>query len=777
MPIFQDPDRQRFYDLWSDDHPPIREDERQIGGSSWAHHHRELEPSGRRTNFPDETSISDYSLSDLRTCDREGLIHYIKNADTSAWAHTLYGDSNAGHSISRTPDKASDMKAGFIEQGVPSDSPGTNDQELSSPADIQRPRSALHSGDFREGARQDSQSLPQSPLHGQDTGSRFPLLGSSPTAPWFTAPIFASPSRTQSTTISVSDENVRPPSRSRAPSVGSFSSSYVLKAPTSPLVYQANNTDLDFSSRIDSTEQLGPLERANRRRTLPPETFRHLQSSPTTHRGAFNFQSDHSPGKWNDSLPFHHYNPRRSLNSAYTLQLASSVQSPSSRIRRPSFAAEKSSRPHAPLVGSYEESILRGRMSMNPSKPLDFTAQIGVLGKGKCKANLKCPPHVTIPFPAVFYSYPTSGSGRSISDDNPSPYVGLIDLENSLPKDTTATSRRRRQQQSPARVCGEMTDNPPPPRANDQDTLRRREKRHRRAESPRCPPGGCYRIPQQGQLQVMIKNPNKTAVKLFLIPYDLSDMEPGSKTFIRQRSYSAGPVIDMPLTARKNYGTDRPEVSLNSSEDPKDKPILRYLIHLNICCPSKGRFYLHSSIRVVFANRVPDGKERLRNEIQHPEPRYAPYKPARDVNQTQLNTKLVTDGGCRRSAADQGSIPASLPYLASPCGQEGQPATPIPAIEAQTVSSNLKDARSGQRAPHPFRPIPSLREEVLPLHDYDAAEPYQTGSGTYSKLTKGDLGYGGYPFSPMGGSEAGESLLAKRLRGLDVQKHNSSGIN
>ncbi|GAB1193496.1 hypothetical protein APSETT444_002717 [Aspergillus pseudonomiae] len=379
------------------------------------------------------------------------------------------------------------MKAGFIEQGVPSDSPGTNDQELSSPADIQRPRSALHSGDFREGARQDSQSLPQSPLHGQDTGSRFPLLGSSPTAPWFTAPIFASPSRTQSTTISVSDEN--------------------------------------------------------------------------------------------------------------------------------------------------------------------------------------------------------------------------------------------------------------------------------------------------GQLQVMIKNPNKTAVKLFLIPYDLSDMEPGSKTFIRQRSYSAGPVIDMPLTARKNYGTDRPEVSLNSSEDPKDKPILRYLIHLNICCPSKGRFYLHSSIRVVFANRVPDGKERLRNEIQHPEPRYAPYKPARDVNQTQLNTKLVTDGGCRRSAADQGSIPASLPYLASPCGQEGQPATPIPAIEAQTVSSNLKDARSGQRAPHPFRPIPSLREEVLPLHDYDAAEPYQTGSGTYSKLTKGDLGYGGYPFSPMGGSEAGESLLAKRLRGLDVQKHNSSGIN
>lgn len=89
MPIFQDPDRQRFYDLWSDDHPPIREDERQLGGSSWAHHHRELESAGRRTNFPGETFLSDCSPSDLRTCDREELIHYIKNADTSAWAHRL----------------------------------------------------------------------------------------------------------------------------------------------------------------------------------------------------------------------------------------------------------------------------------------------------------------------------------------------------------------------------------------------------------------------------------------------------------------------------------------------------------------------------------------------------------------------------------------------------------------------------------------------------------------------------------------------------------------
>jgi hypothetical protein len=86
----------------------------------------------------------------------------------------------------------------------------------------------------------------------------------------------------------------------------------------------------------------------------------------------------------------------------------------------------------------------------------------------------------------------------------------------------------------------------------------------------------------------------------------------------------------MPLTSRKNLGTDRPEAALSATGDLSDKPTLRYLIHIHICCPSKGRFYLYKSVRVVFANRVPDGKEKLRNEIQLPEPKYSAYKPGKD---------------------------------------------------------------------------------------------------------------------------------------------------
>lgn len=616
-------------------------------------------------------------------------------------------------------------------------------EKLESPADIQRPRSALHSGDFREGH---NPKTPQSLFTERSSNSSLAHLSSSPTTPWFGAPAFPPVLRHANTLNDGGQSERARHARARAPSLGSFSSSYVLKAPTSPLVYQANNTDADYSPQIGPVDGMDSSERANRRRTLPPETFGNLQFSPPKNQ-VISLGSPSAPKRRQDSFNQGcSTSPRRSLTSAYSLQLAPSPagQIPQSRARRPSLVSEVSVNPHAPMVGSYEESILRGRMSMNPSKPLDFTAQIGVLGKGKCKGALKCPPHITVPFPVVFYSYPTSGSGRSISDDNPSPYVGQIDLEHSLPKENPTTIRRRRRHTSPLEYRDGTPDATNPTRTSEIGTQRRREKKHRRSESPKCPPGGSYRIPQQGQLQIIIKNPHKTAVKLFLVPYDLSDMEPGTKTFIRQRSYSAGPIIDMPMSARKNYGTDRPEASLNATEDPQDKPTLRYLIHLNICCPSRGRFYLHSSIRVVFANRVPDGKERLRNEIQNPEPRYSPYKPSRE--QTLANTECPNpqsdmDLASRRRSVGQGPIFNLHPHVPSPTH------------------------------------LPSQLDDPTPMDLTDSAMHSNSHRLAFGNdLNQSDVRFRGHHFTsgPVPSvPEAGESILAKRLRGLDVHRQDT----
>src|SRR5204863_3805954 len=70
-------------------------------------------------------------------------------------------------------------------------------------------------------------------------------------------------------------------------------------------------------------------------------------------------------------------------------------------------------------------------------------------------------------------------------------------------------------------------------------------------------------------------------------PYDLSDMPSRTKTFIRQKSYA--------------------------------NDILRYAAHVQICCPAKDKYFVFGSVRVVFANRVPDKNERLRVESLFPD--------------------------------------------------------------------------------------------------------------------------------------------------------------
>ncbi|CAG8433907.1 12135_t:CDS:2 [Ambispora gerdemannii] len=266
------------------------------------------------------------------------------------------------------------------------------------------------------------------------------------------------------------------------------------------------------------------------------------------------YHQHHSSPYYHHQQQHHAYN-NRTPGSSYTSIASSPPMSPSLRSMRRGSLGSQNSELFGSLVGSYEESILNGRMSTAPSKPITFIAQIGVLGRGKCKSSLKCPPHVNLVFPAYFYNLE--------DDDNPTPYVGNVDLENGL--------------------------------------IDERFKKF---------PGG-YRLPLKGQLQVVIKNPNKTAVKFFLIPYDFSDISAGHKTFIRQKSYSLSPF--------------EVEESSSSSSPHVSKPVFRYAIHLQFCSPAKRKLYLYKYIRVVFANRVPDGSEKLKIVCEGPgEPRYVP---------------------------------------------------------------------------------------------------------------------------------------------------------
>lgn len=602
---------------------------------------------------------------------------------------------------------------------------------------IERPRSALHSGDFTQDAssRYIMPSTAQRPIPEAD------VFSSDLQSSWYAT----SPPR--NFTPFKFEKRVPFPDlpdgyKSSPPSLSSsLSSSFIYKHPTSPLVQSESNDDLNINAMdLDpATPSRGP-----RRQTLHafsrniPAT---AQRIPSMRRQS--------------TFPYQAHQPRKSLTSAPAFSLTGSPPASFAGSRRPSMVLDSSPLQQTSMVGSYEESILRGRMSTTPSKPLDFMAQIGVLGLGNCKPSLKCPAHVTLPFPAVFYSYASTPHGRSNSDDGPSPYVGQVDLENGLPNAEESRARQKSRQRASSIARSRQSSIGPDTEmtgvATNHSHARDVAKHRRRgATSPKVPPGGSYRIPEKGQVQIIIKNQNKTAVKLFLVPYDLAGMEPGTKTFLRQRSYTSGPIVEGTSTP--------PPAGAGADPDPddadNDKQVLRYLVHLHICCPARGRYYLYKSIRVVFANRVPDGKERLRNDVTLPEPRFTPYKPVRQMHPpSQSSASLAAEKAFRRRSS--GFSFFALPGHSSEGEQQQPPSVPAPALPSWGEAAAARQ-----------------RVRASSVQDRGGVGPAAVGGFAPLNFAKGGIVAGGGTGSGGGGGmsvSAAEGLLSLRLRSLGMQ--------
>ncbi|KAE9968702.1 hypothetical protein BLS_001058 [Venturia inaequalis] len=735
--------------------PSAERHEQDVADNEWTGHFYPFE------NAREKTPASSLPYENM-PLSRGELIERLKRGESPSWTiRHGFGRKSPDQTGSQKHSPQQSPSTSLLPAAELEGSPIQNlEQELDhhkAGLEIERPRSALHSGDFRE-EKDDS----------TDQDSLTPSLAISPVAPWHSDfPPF----------MGARSFNNRPPSRSRTVSRSPFST-FTLLPPTSPLVQveASYNSDLELSPTA-VPRRSGSPQRENRRHTFSPHSFQTFGNS------AFNGLSTTSPRpqvslRREGTYPYQAHQPRRSVTQTNHLNSFTTPQTPLCRPRRTSNASELSPLHHAPMVGSYEESILRGRMSTTPSRPLNFVAQIGVLGKGKCKASLKCPPHVIVPFPAVFYSY-GNASGRMM-DNQPSPYVGLIDLENSLPpqQDNEDEGRRRRRYASPMKKLDELagtyrTSSPSGSVTHTEALRRKKERLKRRSESPKAPHGGSYRIPQQGQLQIILKNPNKTAVKLFLVPYDLSDMEPGQKTFIRQRSYSAGAIIDMPISARTNLGTDRPEASLSHSEDPRDRPVLRYLVHLNICCPSKGRYYLHNAIRVVFANRVPDGKEKLRNEVQLPDPRYSAYKPQRDAPAT--TTVSAAEKAARRRSTPLACIQnnfesANALSWTARSFNETPVTSPIRSFADTSIVSTIRPI------PFTLNRLETVESRPVSREHMDLDSPFKSKTNSENvpigQLPDSWLEKRTSPLSSAGSSVASgisASLLARQLRGVSLE--------
>lgn len=682
----------------------------------------------------------------VRTSDREELIQCIKRGQRTKWVprsglEALCAEVDAERNVPSpmTQSNADDSSHFRIENREPSTMSGPS----SATDALRRSLSALRTNDLVNDI--DRGALWKQIHHPEHNGSPPSWQDESRHAP--------SHHHQQSSPTDV----LR---RSRAPSLGStLSSSYVMRIPTSPLVHATNNPTLDFSPRTPP-----PVEGDTpaRRRTMPSHAFESFRMSPLDPTIP-NFSRPLSYGLSRpvdgSAYPQEH-RPRRSLSS-FTYQTPTLPQGfPWNRQRRPSGSADMTTRHRASMVGSFEESLLRGSMSTPPSKPLDFVAQIGVMGKGNCPASLKCPAHVSVPFPAVFYNYPSASSFRSISDDNPSPYVGNVDLEHNLkpPDRPRRRSRRSEAALNPEELAAEITkpENTAIGRALAKEGGGKQEKT---SASSNVSLGGAYRVPQKGQLQVIIKNPNKTAVKLFLVPYDLEGMVPGTKTFIRQRSYSSGPIIEA--------ATPEKQADFVARDPLSTKDILRYLIHLKFCCTTKNHFYLYDNIRVVFANRAPDDKEKLRTELQLPEPRFSPHKPtvgSHSRSPSLADAKLsspaqgpmtpdfeklddMLEPGEKQGSLAEARESSSTPFRLAPNHQKFPHGLTEVAFNRREENVEVSEAEKAVSLTSGFLPSTSSRSSPVPW-------PASNGSAIARK------------FSPTP-VEAGHGLLSRKLRELN----------
>ncbi|RSH91075.1 hypothetical protein EHS25_010251 [Saitozyma podzolica] len=360
-----------------------------------------------------------------------------------------------------------------------------------------------------------------------------------------------------------------------------------------------------------------------------------------------------------------------------------------------------------------------------------FTLVLGAVGKGRtCPHDLRCPPHIQIPFSATYYDL-EHASARGTSTSSPgrgavqTPWTATIDLESHY-FDAYATSPVMTASASTFQLGGTRTT--------------RRTWAIRHTQSPRpTPPYPGYRVAPVGQLQLLVKSPS-SAVKVFLVPYDLRDLPVGGRLLARERTWvETAPAPPTPADASTNAQSTPSALPASTASTsppltPCSPPVarresLRYALQLQFIC------------------------------VESDEPPSSSASPAMPESATTRHRAV--------------SASASLPGISSHPTQsvsDGQTDQSMPTRKAYYVSKSIKvifasNPQRRTRSPAPNAPTSSSRlRPRLRLHNAHNApqrwaqvrgdEPPRQGLFTFLGWPRGGVGS---PPQEMGGEATGSS--------------------
>lgn len=452
--------------------------------------------------------------------------------------------------------------------------------------------------------------------------------------------------------ISKLQTNLRPSitlcSRCRIKALNSDTLQDISNSPTSSFSHQSYDQKMPSNS---------PLSPSNSRRLSSMSIVSTFSTASASHSPRARSHSI-SPG------PFSPLNHRPAGSS----NLPSPIIGPPKHSHRRKSSLSSSHR--CSLLGSYEESLLSGRMSIPSSPPIKFSMKLTVsslnptdtlkqkpgssAGSENSQYKFLFPKQLNILFDAVFYDYDLYETGNV---GKGSPYVANIDLEayymkqfhdnGKLEKGINTVEENLNKDSQSFEISNQDNDNNTASTKSQQANNSHSKKRNKEKQSPTASlPFPGYRIPEKGQVQIIISSPDKLPVRAYLIPYDASFLKIKEKTFIRQLVYlksdedyyvtktgsSNGSTSELATPTKSNRTSSKPhekrendqESCTEQVEESKRqkkstrKKTLAYAVHLQIARVSKSKYYLYGDLRLVFQNRMDtsfDGLGSFNNSI------------------------------------------------------------------------------------------------------------------------------------------------------------------